>query len=376
MELPEKTRARLIAKLDEMAERCREVERMLADPELATDGARLARLGQEHGYLSRFVQIRDRLAELRAQREEAAQILTEEPGDEELAQLAAMEIEEAEGEEGRLMEELIELLVSDEAESRRNVIVEVRAGAGGEEAALFARDLLEMYCRYAEKQGWKAELMDASPTDLGGMKEAVFSVCGPGAYRKLRYESGAHRVQRVPQTESQGRIHTSVATVAVLPEARQVEVQLDPSEIEMSFIRSSGPGGQHVNKTSSCVRLVHKPTGITVRCQDEKSQQANRKKAMKVLRARLYEKQQQERHARRDALRRAQVGTGERNERVRTYNFPQDRITDHRIGLDVFGIESFLMGQCDRMFDALAEHDRRERIRAFAESEEPAPTGS
>ena len=204
----------------------------------------------------------------------------------------------------------------------------------------------------------------------------VFSVSGKGVWQKLRYESGGHRVQRVPETESQGRIHTSLATVAVLPEAEDVEIDISDDDLDVSFVRSSGPGGQHVNKTSSCVRIVHKPTGITVRCQDEKSQQANRKKAMKVLRARLYDRFLSEQQQERDALRKSQVGSGDRNERVRTYNFPQDRITDHRIGLDVFGIENLLMGDCDRLFDALAEYDRQARIKAFVEGGEPAgPTG-
>ncbi|KPK65377.1 MAG: peptide chain release factor 1 [Planctomycetes bacterium SM23_32] len=359
----------LLEKLAVTAERHQELAQMLADPELAADSARLAGVAQEHGALAKLAEKHRELAEVRRRRQEAGQSLEDYADDEELVQLATEELEEADAAEERLLQEVVELLLSDEAESRRNVIVEVRAGTGGEEAALFARDLFRMYTRYAESQGWKTELMDASPTDLGGMKEVVFSVSGRGAYRKLRYESGGHRVQRVPETESQGRIHTSLATVAVLPEAREVEVKIDPGDVEMSFMRSRGPGGQHVNKTSSCVRLVHKPTGIAVRCQDEKSQQANRKKAMKLLRARLYEQQQRQQHETRDALRRSQVGSGDRNERIRTYNFPQDRITDHRIGLDLFGIESFLMGGCDRMFDALAAYDRQRRIEAFAESQ-------
>jgi peptide chain release factor 1 len=377
VELAAETRALLMAKLDELAERHRELEQMLGDQEVTADSARLAGIAQEHSYLSKLLARRDALRKVQGRRREGQELLQEEPEDEELRELARQEIERADRDEDQLLEEVVQLLVSDERAGERNVIVEIRAGTGGEEAALFAADLFGMYGRYAEKQGWSVELMDSSATDLGGMREVVFSVSGRGAWRKVSYESGGHRVQRVPKTESQGRIHTSLATVAVLPEAKEVEVQIDPSDIEMSFMRSSGPGGQHVNKTSSCVRLVHKPTGITVRCQDEKSQRANRKKAMKILRARLYEAQMREQQERRDALRRSQVGSGDRNERIRTYNFPQDRVTDHRIGLDIFGVEGLLMGNCDRLFDALAEHDRQERVRELVESGAlPSPTES
>ncbi|MCK4283084.1 MAG: peptide chain release factor 1 [Candidatus Brocadiae bacterium] len=373
MNLTAETKRKLLATLDAMTRRHQEVEQMLSDPALSRDSARLARIAREHGRLGKFVEKHDQLLQLRQLHREAEESLREVSDDEELRQLAVEEIEEAEREDERLMAELVELLVSDETEADRNVIMEIRAGTGGEEAALFASDLLGMYTRYAEKKGWKVEQMDISTTDLGGIREAVFSVAGDGAWNGLRCESGGHRVQRVPETESQGRIHTSLATVAVLPQVEEVEVEIDPNDLEMSFMRSSGPGGQHVNKTSSCVRIVHTPTGITVRCQDEKSQQANRKKAMKILRARLYEQQQREQHQERDAMRRSQVGSGDRNERIRTYNFPQDRITDHRIGLDVFGVESFLLGDCGQMFDALAEHHRQELIRAFAEAESPDP---
>ena len=355
----------LLQKLEELAARHQEVERMLSDPQVLGDSARLSRIAREHGRLAKFAEKLERIRRAQRLRCEGEQSIQDEPDDEELVQLARGEIEEADRDEERLMAEVLELLVSDEAEKDRNVIVEIRAGTGGEEAALFAGELFGMYSRYAEKRGWKIEPMDTSTTDLGGMREIVFSISGKGTWQKLRYESGGHRVQRVPQTESQGRIHTSLATVAVLPEVEDVEIRIDPNDLDVSFMRSSGPGGQHVNKTSSCVRIVHKPTGITVRCQDEKSQGVNRKKAMKILRARLYEKQQKEQHQERDAMRRSQVGSGDRNERIRTYNFPQDRITDHRIGLDVFGIENVLMGDCDRLFDPLAEYDRDQRIKAL-----------
>ncbi len=362
-ELSDEVKGRLAAKLDELREEHAAVEAQLADPEVVADSARLTALAQDHARLAPFPRMHAELAELRARREDAADTLAESGGDEELEQLARDEAEEVERAEEALFQELADLLVSDEAEGDRNVILEVRAGTGGEEAALFAGDLLRMYTRYAERHGWQMEPMSLSATDLGGMREAVVNISGRGVWKKLRYESGGHRVQRVPETESQGRIHTSLATVAVLPEARDVEVEIKPEDIDMSFMRSSGPGGQSVNKTSSSVRLVHKPTGITVRCQDEKSQQANRKKAMKLLRAKLYEIIESERREKRDAMRRSQVGSGDRNERIRTYNFPQDRITDHRAGIDIFGIQQFMMGECDRLFDALAAYDKEQRLK-------------
>jgi peptide chain release factor 1 len=373
MELSDELRARLVEKLDAFAERHRKVEALLSDPDVVSNGSRLASVAQEFGHLSKLMAKRNALQAAARRREEALATLADADGDEELELLAREEAEEAAAEEEDLLQDVLETLVSEDKEADRNVIVEIRAGTGGDEAALFAADLLGMYTRYAEKHGWKVDVIDASPTDLGGMREVDFSVTGKGAWRTLRYESGGHRVQRVPETESQGRIHTSLATVAVMPEAEEVDVDIDPGDIDMSFMRSSGPGGQHVNKTSSCVRLVHKPTGITVRCQDEKNQHANRKKAMMLLRAKIYDLRQREAHAERDAIRRSQVGSGDRNERIRTYNFPQDRITDHRIGFDEFGIESFLMGNCDDMFEALAAHDREARVRDFIESEGASP---
>jgi peptide chain release factor 1 len=363
--LSEDVKQKLVQKLAELAERHREAERLLSDPAVVGDRARLARVGQEHGYLGKFAEKHAQLLQLELRRREAEESAGQEPQDAELRQLALEEIAEADLKEGELMEQVVELLLRGEGERDRNVIMEIRAGTGGEEAALFARDLLGMYTRYAERKGWKVEPMDTSTTDLGGIREAVVSISGPGAWQKLRYESGGHRVQRVPRTESQGRIHTSLATVAVLPEAEEIEVEIDPGDLELSFMRSSGPGGQHVNKTSSSVRIVHKPTGITVRCQDEKSQQANRKKALKLLRAKLFELRQSQLHRERDAMRRSQVGSGDRNERIRTYNFPQDRVTDHRTGLDVFGVDGFLMGNCDAVFDALADYDRQARLKGL-----------
>jgi peptide chain release factor 1 len=363
--LSDEVKKRLAARLDELKARHAAVEAQLVDPQLAADSGRLTSLAQEHARLAPLARIHAELAAHRARRAEAVETLAEAGSDAELEQLAREEVQEADRAEDALFEELVELLLSDEEDGDRNVIVEIRAGTGGEEAALFAGELLRMYTRYAERHGWQVEPMSLSATDLGGMREAVVSISGRGVWRKLRYESGGHRVQRVPETESQGRIHTSLATVAVLPEAREVEVEIKPQDLEMTFMRSSGPGGQAVNKTSSSVRLVHRPTGITVRCQDERSQQANRKKAMKILRAKLYEMMESERQQQRDALRRSQVGSGDRNERIRTYNFPQDRITDHRAGIDTFGIQTFMLGDCDRLFDALAAYDKEQRLKAL-----------
>jgi len=375
MTLTDKTKARLAERLDVFARKRAELERMLADPALAGDGAQVTRLAQELAAVGTAAALHDRLAAAQRLAAEAEATLAEAAEDAELQQLAREERDEAEREQQAVLQEALDVLVADEGARERSVIMEVRAGTGGEEASLFAAELLRMYTRYAEGRGWKVELMDQSGTDLGGVREVVFAISGPGVWRRLRYESGGHRVQRVPDTESQGRIHTSLATVAVLPEPEEVEVEVKPDDVEMSFMRSSGPGGQHVNKTSSSVRLVHKPTGLTVRCQDQKSQQANRKKAMKILRARLYELQERQTHAERDALRRSQAGSGDRTDRIRTYNFPQDRITDHRAGVDVFGIESFMMGDCDRLFDALDEFARQQRIKAFVDAKEAdAPT--
>jgi peptide chain release factor 1 len=368
METTEELTRAVMAKLDEFADRRAELEEQMADPDLVNDSARLATVAQEHGRLGKFTALHDELLDARQQAEEARELVGDPEEDPEFQELAQEELQEARQREQQVVTEVVKMLVTDDEHASRNVIVEIRAGTGGDEAALFAMDLYGMYSRYAEKNRWKIEPMDSNLTDLGGAREIVFSVKGNGAWQKLQYESGGHRVQRVPETESQGRIHTSLATVAVLPEAREVDVELDPSDIEMSFMRSSGPGGQHVNKTSSCVRLVHEPTGISVRCQDQKSQGANRRKAMELLRTRIYDMREQKRLQKRRAMRKSQIGSGDRNQRIRTYNFPQDRITDHRIGLDVFGIENFLMGNCDRMFDALAEHDRAERIEQFMDN--------
>jgi len=366
-EISEQVKARLSEKIEELARRHAELETMLADPGLARDPARYPKVAREHGTLGKFAEMHRELERARNERKEALEVLREPDLDPELEALARQEAREAEAAEQRVLEQALDLLVSDAQEAHRDVIVEIRAGTGGEEAALFAAELLGMYTRYAQRRGWQVEMLDRSVTDMGGFKHVVFAVSGPGAWQTLRHESGGHRVQRVPVTESQGRIHTSLATVAVLPEAQEVDVELKPEDLEIGFMRSQGPGGQNVNKVNTCVRIVHKPTGITVKCQEESSQHKNRQLALKILRAKLYEQQQRQRKEQRDELRRSQVGSGDRSERVRTYNFPQDRITDHRIGLDVFGIENVLMGDCERIFNALADWDRQRRINALAE---------
>ncbi len=366
-EISQEAKQKLTGKLEQLVCQHAELERKLADRELMSDPARYAEVAREHGVLGKFAEKHRQLQSARVRRREGEELLLEPDQDAEMRLLAEEEIAEAEKTENAVLNEVLDLLLSDPQEAERNVIVEIRGGTGGEEAALFAADLFRMYTRYAQRKGWQMELLDTSATDMGGFKEVVFSISGSGAWQKLRFESGGHRVQRVPVTESQGRIHTSLATVAVLPEAKEVDVKLNPEDLEISFMRSRGPGGQNVNKVSSCVRIVHKPTGITVKCQQRQSQHQNRKLALKMLRARLYEEFEQERKKERDALRRSYVGSGDRNERIRTYNFSQDRITDHRIGLDVFGIQNVLMGDCEKLFDALAEWDRQQRISSLTD---------
>jgi peptide chain release factor 1 len=362
-ELSEQVKEKVASKLAEMASRHAELERKLADATFAPNTAQYAAVVREHGQLTKAVQLHKRLDEARKRRADAAELLTSEDAD--LRQLAKEDIAEAERAENEILKEALDWLLIDTEDEGRNVIMEIRAGTGGDEAALFAGDLFRMYSRYAQKAGWRIEVLDQSPGEMGGFKEIIFSVNGPDAWRKLRFESGGHRVQRVPATESQGRIHTSLATVAVLPEAEEVDVELNPEDLEITAMRSQGPGGQNVNKVASCIRIVHKPTGIAVKCEEQRSQHQNRRLAMKILLARLLEMKRAQQKAERDNMRRSQVGSGDRNERIRTYNFPQDRVTDHRIGLTVHGIQNIILGDCDKIFDALAEWDRAERVAAL-----------
>ena len=337
-----------------------ELEARLAAPETYADPARVAQLNREQRELEPVVTAY-RAYERRKRDLADAEALLSDPDMKELAQ---EEYTEAKADVARLEEEIRVLLLPRDPNDGKNVIVEIRAGVGGEEAALFANSLYRMYAMYAEARRWNVEVTSLSDTELGGIKEICFTIDGEGAYSRLKFESGVHRVQRVPETESGGRIHTSTVTVAVLPEVDEVDFALNPADIEMQVFRASGAGGQHVNKTSSAVRLIHRPTGTVVECQQERSQFQNRDRAMQILRSRLYEEKVREQEEAVTAERRSQVGTGMRNERIRTYNFPQGRLTDHRIGLTLYRLESVMDGDLDEIIDALVTADQAERLRA------------
>ena len=302
-----------------------------------------------------------------ADREEARSLLEEGGLDRDFREMVEEELHDAGEREQAAAEALKILLLPKDPNDERNVIMEIRGGAGGEEAALFARSLLRMYSMYAERCRWKVEVLSLNETELGGVKEVSFSVAGEGAYSKLKFESGVHRVQRVPETETQGRIHTSTVTVAVLPEAEEVEVEIAPEDLKIDVFRASGAGGQHVNKTESAIRMTHLPTGIVVECQDERSQFKNREKALKILRSRVYEQKQREADEKLASQRRSQVGTGDRSERIRTYNYPQSRVTDHRIGLTLYKLDAILDGDLDELIDALRTAEQTEKLQAQQE---------
>jgi peptide chain release factor 1 len=353
----------LLAKLEELEARYEELGKQLADPAVITDQAAYQQKARAHAELDEIVSTYRRYKRVCLEIAETKSLL-EEDGDRELRDLAAAELAKLEAEEEELARRLRILLLPRDPNDERSVIMEIRAGAGGEEAALFAADLYRMYSRYAEEKGWRVELVDAHPTELAGFREVVFSVDGRGAYSRLKYESGVHRVQRIPVTESSGRIHTSTATVAVLPEAEEVEVEIDPDDLRIDVFCSSGPGGQSVNTTQSAVRITHLPTGLVVTCQDEKSQHKNKEKAMRVLRARLLALAQERQQSEVAAARRLQVGTGDRSERIRTYNFPQGRVTDHRIGLTLHKLDRILDGELDEIIEALVTTDQAERLKS------------
>ncbi len=356
-------------KLDEqlarIEKRFEELNRLLSSPEVLSDYSRMTELAQERSSLEELVHTYRRYKEVERQIRDNQALLQEE--DPEMRALAAAEIQELEAERKQLEQKLKRLLLPKDPNDDKNVIVEIRAGTGGDEAALFAADLYRMYTRWAEKHGYKTELLSASETDRGGFKEVIFAVKGKGAYSKLKYESGVHRVQRVPATESQGRVHTSTATVAVLPEAEDVEVEIHPNEIRMDVFRSSGPGGQSVNTTDSAVRLTHIPTGIVVTCQDEKSQLQNRLKALRILRTKLYDMERRRQLEEMGATRKSQIGTGERSEKIRTYNFPQNRVTDHRIGKTVHRLDAVLDGDLDEFIEELAAQEQARRLQELGE---------
>ncbi|SFM96433.1 peptide chain release factor 1 [Thermodesulforhabdus norvegica] len=349
-------------RLSAVEEKFVEIERALADPRIFEKPQEYQKLAREHAEIAPLVETYRRYREVLQQLEENEGLLRTEK-DPEMRELIKEELEALEEKKEELLRELKILLLPKDPNDEKNVILEIRAGTGGEEAALFAADLLRMYVRYAEERGWKVEILDSHPTEMGGFREVIVNISGKGAYSRLKFERGVHRVQRIPVTESQGRIHTSAVTVAVLPEAEEVDVEIDPNDLRIDVFRSSGPGGQSVNTTDSAVRITHIPTGIVVTCQDEKSQHKNKAKAMKVLRARLYEMKKREQEEKIARERRAQVGTGDRSERIRTYNFPQNRVTDHRINLTLYKLDQVMNGELDEIIDSLIAHDQTEQIR-------------
>lgn len=352
----------MIEKLEAVEQRYIELTQKIADPEIIAKHEEWRKLAKEHAALEEIVNCFREYKKTLEQIEENQEMLKEASGDVEMEELIKSDLEELEEKQAKLKEQLKILLLPKDPNDEKSVIVEIRAGTGGEEAALFAGDLFRMYSRYAEKQGWKAEIIDSNPTELGGYKEIIFEINGHGAYSRLKYESGVHRVQRVPTTEAGGRIHTSAATVAVLPEAQEIDIEINPNDLRIDIFRSSGHGGQSVNTTDSAVRITHLPTGIVVTCQDERSQLKNKEKAMKVLRARLLEKAQEEQNQKIAENRRSQVGSGDRSERIRTYNFPQGRITDHRIGLTIHQLTNVLEGELDEIIDALIAEDQAKKL--------------
>ena len=350
------------ARLRQALARAEEVARELADPETAGNPAKLRQLGREHARLDQIRQVHDRLDRLGQELAQAREVLQDR--DPELSQLARADIERLRPEIARLETLLAELLTPRDPMDDRDAIVEIRAGTGGDEAALFAAELFRMYTRFAERRGWKVEVVSLSEGNLGGLKEAIFTARGTGAYGRLRYESGVHRVQRIPETEAQGRRHTSAATVAVLPEAEEVDVKIEEKDLRIDVFRSQGPGGQSVNTTDSAVRITHLPTNLVVQCQDQKSQLQNKIKALEVLRSRLLDKMLAEQEAARARERRAQVGTGDRSQKIRTYNFPQNRVTDHRIHYTVHNLSEVLDGSLDDLINALRLAGEKERLSA------------
>jgi peptide chain release factor 1 len=353
----------MLEKLAEVKQRFEEISHLILDPNIINDGDRYKELMKEYKNLSPIVEKYDRYVSAENEFKEAKEVLNESGTEPELKEIAQLQYDESKIKIDKYSEELKIMLLPKDENDDRSVIIEIRGGAGGEEAALFAYSLYRMYKMYAETKGWSTEIMSSNMTELGGFKEVSFSIEGYGVYSRFKFESGVHRVQRVPDTEAQGRIHTSTVTVAVMAEVDEVEVKINPKDLRIDTFRSSGAGGQHINKTSSAIRVTHIPTGLVVECQDERSQYKNKEKALKVLRSRLYDMEKTKQEAEVAKERRSQVGSGDRSERIRTYNYPQGRVTDHRIGLTLYKLEQFLNGDLDEMIDALVLADQTEKLK-------------
>ena len=352
----------MFEKLEEVERRYETLSHLLSQPQLINKQEEFQKVAKEYAELGKIVDLYRKMKKLDEEIKESQHLLTSEE-DEEMKRLAKEELNRLTEDRGRMEEDLRMALLPKDPNDEKNILLEIRAGTGGDEAGLFAGDLFRMYSKYAEKQGWRMEVLNRHYTGVGGFKEIIALIEGKGVYSRLKYESGVHRVQRVPTTESQGRIHTSTVTVAILPEAEEVDIQIDPNDLRIDIFRSSGPGGQSVNTTDSAVRITHLPTGMVVSCQDEKSQHKNKAKGLKILRARLLEKARQEKQMEISEKRRTQVGTGERSERIRTYNFPQGRVTDHRIGLTLYRLEGVLEGELEEILNALTTHYQAEALK-------------
>ncbi len=354
----------MLEKLKLTEEKYNDIAEKLMNPDIISDTKAYASYMKEYKNLTPVVEKYREYCKILSDKTDAEELLADKMTDSEMKELAEAELEDAKAKLEEISEELKIMLLPKDPNDDKNVIIEIRGGAGGEEAALFANSLYRMYSMYAESKRWKTEVLNINGTELGGIKEISFNVIGEGAYSRLKYESGVHRVQRVPETESQGRVHTSTVTVAVLVEADEVELEINPTDLKIDVFRASGAGGQHINKTESAVRITHLPTGVVVECQDERSQYKNKDRAMKILRSRLYEAMLEEQNEKIASERRSQVGTGNRSERIRTYNFPESRLTDHRIGLTIYRLESILNGNLDEVIDALATADAAAKLSA------------
>ncbi len=353
----------LLSKLDELEQRHREIETQIADPTITGNHAKLVALSKEQGKLKATVAKYQQYKKITTEIKDAELVINDSTTDKDFRELAKAELAELETKKSALLEEIQNILVMADDISIDSVIVEIRAGTGGEEAALFARDLYDMYTKYAEDRKWKVEPLSFSPAEMGGFREVIFGIKGEGVWSELGYEAGGHRVQRVPQTESQGRIHTSAATVAVLPEPQELDIQINPNDVIENVCRAGGPGGQNVNKVSSAIRLEHIPTGITVNMREEQSQHKNRAKAWRLLKSKIYNLYQTKERTKRDSQRKTMIGSGDRSEKIRTYNFPQNRLTDHRINLSLYNLDRIMAGNMDELIAALKDYDRQQRLK-------------